>query len=92
MKLVIILLSFGFMASVFAGSVIHLPFESIIKADADKTEISLDDPMYVITDVIVTEIETPLVYSVLEDKGTLADVSIELERLIALGKKVWKKL
>jgi len=89
MKLITILLTVCLSFSVMAQSSRHLPFTSILKIDADKTDIAIDDPMYIITDIEVEEIETPYVYSALEDKGVLDDITLKLDKLIAIGKKIW---
>ncbi len=66
-----------------------LPFTTTNKGDVDKVDVT--DPMYQIQSVTVEEVETPLVIRDLDDKkGSLDDIAMQLDKLIALGKKVWK--
>ena len=87
MKLLTIIAIICFSTNLLAQSTFQLPFTSTIKADADK--VDLEDPMYTISSISVTEVETPYVYRGLEDKATLGEIAIAIDKLIAIGKKVW---
>lgn len=87
MKLLTIVLTLFISLNLYAEKV-RLPIVSTMNEGIEK--VDAEDPMFKISSITVEEVETPYVYQALEDKGTLSDVAMTLDKLIAIGKKIWK--
>lgn len=87
MKLLTIVFALFVSLNLYAEQ-IKLPVLSSLNSGVEK--VDAEDPMYQISSITVEEIETPYIYPELEDKGVIDDITLQVDKLIALGKKIWK--